>query len=140
MATDDEKLQMALAVFKHLSPSPGQVLSPYDFLAVAAANSWRNLDVLDGVKAGYTKGFFDDGPNYGVQLTPNGLAAISPLTDSSRAETAAFTKSIEISQTETSTNLAENEMSPAGSLPSSGEGSTHDKPFPIFEVEEDTTA
>jgi hypothetical protein len=138
MATDDEKLQMALAVFKHLSPSPGQVLSPYDFLAVAVTNSWRNLDVLDGVKAGYTKGFFDDGPNYGVQLTPNGFAAMSLLTDY-QAQTAAFTKSIEIGQTEAATNLAENEMSPAESLPSSGEGSTHDKPFPIFEVEEDTT-
>ena len=115
MATEDEKLQMALAVCKSLSPSLGQVLSPYDFLAVAATNAWANLDVLDGVKAGYANGFFDDGPNYGIQLTANGFAAISPLTDLNQAGTAAFTKSIEIGQNEAATNSAENENSRAES-------------------------
>ncbi|HTE78316.1 MAG TPA: hypothetical protein VK653_16480 [Xanthobacteraceae bacterium] len=104
MATDDAKLQMALAVFRHLGPIPGQVLAASDFIALATTNGWQNLDVLDGVKAGYAKGFFDDGPNYGIQLTANGFAAISSLNDSSQPEADAVAKSIETSQVETPAN------------------------------------
>ena len=81
MVTEDEKLQMALAAFKRSNRTPGQALSPFDFIDIAAKNSWRNLDVLDGVKAGFAKGFFDDGPNYGIQLTSAGFAAIAALNE-----------------------------------------------------------
>jgi hypothetical protein len=121
MPTDDEKLQMALTVFTHLGSIPGQVLMASDFMALAAIHGWRNLDVLDGVKAGYAKGLFDDGPNYGIQLTANGFAAISTLNDPSQAETDAVTKSIETSQGETSANLVQNQKDESRSLSSNGE-------------------
>jgi len=100
MPTDNDKLQMALAIFKHFSPIPEQVLLPYDFIAVAGTNDWRNLDVLDGVKAGYAKGFFVDGPNYGIKLTSDGFAAISALDQTSQNETTAVSASTEINQTD----------------------------------------
>jgi hypothetical protein len=130
---------MALAVFKHLGAIPGQVLAASDFMALAATNRWRNLDVLDGVKAGYAKGLFDEGPNYGIQLTANGFAAISTLNDPSQAETDAVTKSIETNQAETSANWAQNEMNEAVPLLSNGEETEHDQLFAIFNVEEKTT-
>jgi hypothetical protein len=90
MATEDEKLQMALAAFKCSSRTPGQALSPFEFIDIAAKNFWRNLDVLDGVKAGFAKGFFDDGPNYGIQLTSAGFAAIAALNETVQTETTAL--------------------------------------------------
>ena len=77
MPTEDEKLQMALDVFKHFGTNPGQSLLPHNFITIAVKNDWENLDVIDGVKLGYARGFFDDGPNYEVTLTSNGFAAIS---------------------------------------------------------------
>jgi hypothetical protein len=133
MTTDDEKLQMALAVFKHLGPLPGQVLATSDFIALAGTNGWRNLDVLDGVKAGYAKGFFDDGPNYGIQLTADGFAAVSPLNDSSRAQT--VVKTIETSQAETPANSTRNEISQGESVSANVKVSEHDTPFPAFDGE-----
>ena len=87
MATDDGKLQMALGVFKQFSTNPGQALLPHNFIAIAAKNDWRNLDVIDGVKLGYAKGFFDDGPNYAIKLTNDGFVAILALNEKLQNET-----------------------------------------------------
>lgn len=77
MATDAEKLQMALDAFKHFGAISGQRLFPHSLIAIAVKNDWRNLEVLDGVKLGYAKGFFADGANYEIKLTGDGFAAVS---------------------------------------------------------------
>jgi hypothetical protein len=108
VATDDEKLQMALDIFRHFGINPGQGLLPHNFITVAAKNDWQHLDVIDGVKLGYAKGFFDDGPNYELKLTGDGFAAIS----------------------------APNETIQTGTI-SNTHDTNEDKPLTIFDLEND---
>jgi hypothetical protein len=54
----------ALDVFKHFGTNPRQGLLPDNFITIAAKDDWRQLDVIEGVKLGFAKGFFDDGSKY----------------------------------------------------------------------------
>ncbi len=62
------------------------MLLPRDFITIAAKNGWQNLDLIDGVKLGYAKGFFENGPGHAVQLTKDGFAAILAMSETKADE------------------------------------------------------
>jgi hypothetical protein len=76
LPTDDEKLRMALDVFKHFGTRPGEGLMPNNLVATVAKNGWRMDDLKKGIELGYAKGFFENGPNSSIRLTDVGFAAI----------------------------------------------------------------
>jgi len=75
-STDAEKARLVLDIFRHFDTEPGEPLAAGNLLSIAAINGWLTSDVADGVKHGVALGWFEDGPNGVVMLTPVGFAEL----------------------------------------------------------------
>ena len=76
LPTPEENARMVLNIYKHFGTRPGEWLSTQNFLGVAANQGLHSNDLLDGLRYGGEKGWFEDGPNGSVQLTKAGFAEI----------------------------------------------------------------
>jgi hypothetical protein len=76
LPTNDEKLRMALDIFKHFRTHPGEALLRHNVVALVAKNGWRMDVVTKGIELGHAKGFFEDGSHKSIILTEAGFAAI----------------------------------------------------------------
>jgi len=75
-STDAEKARLVLDVFKHFDTEPGELLAAGNLLSIAAMNGWQTTDVAEGYAHGVSLGWFEDGPNGTVLLTPEGFAQL----------------------------------------------------------------
>ena len=76
LPTPEENARRVLNIYKHFGTRPGEGLSTQSVLAVAVDQGLSNNDLLDGLRYGDEKGWFEDGPNGSVRLTEAGFAAI----------------------------------------------------------------
>ena len=76
LPTPEENARRVLNIYKHFGTRPGEGLSTQNFLAVAVDQGLCNNDLLDGLRYGDEKGWFEDGPNGSVRLTEAGFAEI----------------------------------------------------------------
>jgi len=76
LPTPEENARRVLNIYKHFGTRPGEGLSTQNFLAVAVDQGLCNDDLLDGLRYGDEKGWFEDGPNGSVRLTEAGFAEI----------------------------------------------------------------
>lgn len=76
LPTDDEKLRMALDIFKHFGAHPGEALLRHNVAVLVAKNGWRMEDITKGIELGHATGFFEDGSHRSIILTEAGFAAI----------------------------------------------------------------
>lgn len=75
-STDAEKARLVLDVFAHFDTEPGEPMAAGNLLSIAAMNGWKTTDIADGYKHGVSLGWFADGPNGTVMITPAGFAEI----------------------------------------------------------------
>ena len=76
LPTADEKARMALEAFRSINGRPGDVVTRRHFTAVALEKRWRSDEVAEGIKEGYDRGWFEDGPNGSVRLTKAGFSEL----------------------------------------------------------------
>ena len=76
LPTPEESARMVLKIYEHFRTRPGEGLSTQNFLAVAADQGLNTNDLLDGLRYGDEKGWFENGPNGSVRLTEAGFAEI----------------------------------------------------------------
>jgi F0F1-type ATP synthase assembly protein I len=74
--SNDEKLQLALSVFRNLKSRSGDSLIPNNFFAYAATHRLSAKDVMAGVNLGVELGWFLSGPNGTIVLTDMGFAKV----------------------------------------------------------------
>jgi hypothetical protein len=76
LATPEECARKVLRIYEHFGTRPGEGLSTQNFLAIAAVQGLRNDELIEGLRYGDEKGWFEDGPNGFVLLTKPGFAEI----------------------------------------------------------------
>jgi hypothetical protein len=74
LPSDDERLQLALSVFRNLKSRSGDSLKPNNFFAYAATHRLSAKDLMAGVSLGVERGWFLAGPNETIVLTDMGFA------------------------------------------------------------------
>ncbi len=75
-ASDAEKARLALDVFAHFETEPGEWLAAGNLLSIAAMNGWDTKAVMASYEHGKALGWFEDGPNGTVTITPAGRAQL----------------------------------------------------------------
>ena len=75
LLTTDEKVRIILDTYKRMGRKAGDTLSAGNFISAAINNRISNQDIVDGLRAGYDRGLFEDGPRGSVLLTEAGYAA-----------------------------------------------------------------
>ena len=76
LPTPEASARRVLNIYKHFGTRPGEGLLTQNFLAVAENQGLHNNDLLDGLRYGDEKGWFENGPNGSVLLTEAGFAEI----------------------------------------------------------------
>lgn len=75
-ASDAEKARLALEIFAHFDAEPGEWLATGNLLSIAAMNGWDTKAVMASYEHGKALGWFEDGPNGTVTITPAGRAQL----------------------------------------------------------------
>ncbi len=73
---DGEKARLALDVFAHFETEPGEWLAAGNLLSIAAMNGWDTKAVMASYEHGKALGWFEDGPDGTVTITPAGRMQI----------------------------------------------------------------
>ena len=76
LPTPEENARKVLNIYKHFGSRPGGGLLTQNFLAAAVDQGLRTEDLLDGLRYGDDKGWFENDPNGFVLLTEAGFAEI----------------------------------------------------------------
>ena len=74
--TAEENARKVLSIYRHYGVRPGGALSTQQFLDIAPNVGLSENDLLNGVRYGGEKGWFEDGPNGSMRLTEAGFAEI----------------------------------------------------------------
>lgn len=75
-ASDAETARLALEIFAHFETEPGEWLAAGNLLSIAAMNGWDTKAVMASYDHGKALGWFEDGPNGTVTMTPAGRAQL----------------------------------------------------------------